>query len=47
MSTHARQIPSPVSKIVSGADYIESLRNRGLEVWLFGQKVDTTTRCNK
>lgn len=26
-------------KIVSGADYIESLRGRGLEVFLFGQRV--------
>jgi len=26
-------------KIVSGADYIESLRDRGLNVWLFGEKV--------
>ncbi|MEK6805365.1 MAG: 4-hydroxyphenylacetate 3-hydroxylase N-terminal domain-containing protein [Pseudomonadota bacterium] len=30
------QVPK---KIVNGADYIQSLRGRGLEVWLFGEKV--------
>jgi len=28
------------TKINSGDDYIESLRDRGLEVWLFGEKVE-------
>ena len=28
-----------INKIVSGDDYIESLRGRGLKVWLFGQLV--------
>ncbi len=27
-------------KIHSGDDYIESLRDRGLEVWLFGEQVE-------
>ena len=26
-------------KIANGADYIDSLRGRGLQVWLFGEKV--------
>ncbi|WP_447763175.1 4-hydroxyphenylacetate 3-hydroxylase family protein [Sphingopyxis panaciterrae] len=26
--------------IVTGDDYVESLRNRGVEVWLFGERVD-------
>ena len=30
---------SRTSKIVSGKDYVESLRGRGLEIWLFGEKV--------
>jgi len=28
-----------MKKIESGADYIESLRGRGLDIWLFGEKV--------
>ncbi len=40
MSTPVSLTPAEVNKIVSGADYIDSLRNRGLEVWLFGQKVE-------
>ncbi|MGJ8670534.1 MAG: 4-hydroxyphenylacetate 3-hydroxylase family protein [Oceanococcus sp.] len=28
-----------IKKIHSGQDYIESLRNRGLDVWLFGEQV--------
>ena len=27
-------------RIVTGADYIQSLRGRGLNVWLFGEKVE-------
>ncbi|MAA76144.1 MAG: 4-hydroxybutyryl-CoA dehydratase [Salinisphaeraceae bacterium] len=32
-------LDSPPRKIENGADYIESLRGRGLDVWLFGEKV--------
>ena len=32
--------PKLAKKIVSGADYIASLRGRGLIVWLFGEKVE-------
>lgn len=31
--------PAMIQKIVTGEDYIQSLRGRGLEVWLFGEKV--------
>lgn len=38
----AADTPSPVraaGKLVTGADYIASLRGRGLAVWLFGEKI--------
>ena len=38
MSTAASHIPAP-KKIVSGEDYLDSLRGRDMTIWLFGEQV--------